>query len=240
MKNINWEDDRDIYGRMHLLTGDRLFLRLRNAVDHCNADLTDLLTWGQLKSKRWIIEELENITEKHKINLGLIFICAGWYGSLAAMLFNSKCNINKIRSFDIDPVCLEIADTINRKQEINNWQFKAITKDIFDINYAKETWTTWSRANNRMSREFVETPNTVINTSCEHIDKFYDWYHKIPKGTLVCLQSNDYFDVPKETGHVNCCNNLIEFQAQTPMSECLYEGVLDLKKYNRFMRIGIR
>ena len=73
MKNINWEDDRDIYGRMHLLTGDRLFLRLRNAVDHCNADLTDLLTWGQLKSKRWIIEELENITEKHKINLGLIF-----------------------------------------------------------------------------------------------------------------------------------------------------------------------
>ena len=61
MKNINWEDDRDIYGRMHLLPGDKLFLRLRNAVDHCDADLTDLLTWGQLKSIRWIGEELENI-----------------------------------------------------------------------------------------------------------------------------------------------------------------------------------
>ena len=54
---------------------------------------------------------------------------------------------------------------------------------------------------------------------------------------LICVQSNDYFSLPE---HVNCSKNLSEFAKQTPMSECLYEGVLDLIKYNRFMRIGIR
>ena len=48
------------------------------------------------------------------------------------------------------------------------------------------------------------------------------------------------FNVPIETGHVNCSKNLLEFEKQSPMSESLYEGVLDLGEYNRFMRIGIR
>lgn len=233
MKNINWQDDKDIYGRMLILTGNSLFNSLRNAVDNYEADLTDALSWGQLKSKRWLIEELENIDQ----DLGTVFLCAGWYATLAAMMFNSNLKIDKIRSFDVDESCLQVADCINNPQVKDGWKFKAITKDIFDINYKEYTWQTWSKANNRMCYPITDRPNTVINTSCEHIENFNNWYEKIPKGTLVVLQTNNYFEIED---HVNCSKNILEFSEQTPMTTCLYQGALDLPKYTRFMRIGFR
>ena len=44
-------------------------------------------------------------------------------------------------------------------------------------------------------------PGVVVNTSCEHLDPFGDWYGRIPAGTLVALQSNDMFEEPV---HSNC------------------------------------
>ena len=61
MSKINYIDDKDLYGRLELLTGNKLFLRLRNAVDHFDADFSDEFSIGQLKSKRWLVKELENI-----------------------------------------------------------------------------------------------------------------------------------------------------------------------------------
>ena len=49
---IEWQDDKDVFGRMFALTGDPIFKNLRNAVDNHDADLSDALSWGQLKSKR--------------------------------------------------------------------------------------------------------------------------------------------------------------------------------------------
>jgi len=72
---IEWKDDNDIYGRMLVLTNNPLFNNLRNAVDNHDADLSDALSWGQLKSKRWLVTELESLD----ISLGTIFLCAGWY-----------------------------------------------------------------------------------------------------------------------------------------------------------------
>ena len=54
---------------------------------------------------------------------------------------------------------------------------------------------------------------------------------------LVCLQSNNFFEVDE---HVNCVKNPIEFSEQSSMANCLYSGVLELPKYTRFMRIGIK
>ena len=102
---IDWQDDKDIFGRMFVFTGDPIFKNLTNAVDHFDVDLTDAVSWGQLKSKRWLIELLE----ESNVNLGTVFLCGGWYGTLAAMLFNSKLGIDKIRSFDIDETCASIA-----------------------------------------------------------------------------------------------------------------------------------
>ena len=163
MKNINWQDDKDIYGRLLLLTNNPIFNNLKNAVDNHNADLSDALSWGQLKSKRWLINELE----KQNLDLGIVFICAGWYATLAAMLFNSNCSITSIRSFDIDESCANIAETINKHNTIDNWKFKASTLDILKMNFPTEHKT--YRAN-KTSLILCEMPNTIINTSCEHIE----------------------------------------------------------------------
>lgn len=230
MKNINWQDDRDIYGRMLLLTGSFLFTGLRNAVDHYNVDLTDALSWGQLKSKRWLINELEKIDK----DLGTVFIGAGWYAILAGMIFESNLQFEKIRSFDIDEECAAIADTVNRKYVADGWKFKATTLDVHDIKYP-HTYIT--KKFNGDKQTLIETPDTVINTSCEHIKDFTQWFGKIPDGTLCVLQTNDYFDIDD---HINCSKDVVEFASQTPFKELLYDGQLDCNKYYRFMRIGIK
>jgi len=229
---IEWQDDKDVLGRMFVLTGNPLFNNLRNAIDNHDADFTDALSWGQLKSKRWVISQLEKLNPR----LGTVYLCAGWYGTLAAMLFDSKLDPYKIRSFDIDETCMPIADAVNKPQMIDEWKFKSITQDILDINYEKHTWEVWSVKNNRMSKPITDIPNTIINTSCEHIFDFDEWYDKIPKGKLIVVQSNNFFEVP---GHVNCCETLEDFAEQTPM-DVAYEGTLELPKYDRFMRIGYK
>ena len=228
MKNINWQDDKDIYGRLLLLTNNPIFNNLKNAVDNHNADLSDALSWGQLKSKRWLINELE----KQNLDLGIVFICAGWYATLAAMLFNSNCSITSIRSFDIDESCANIAETINKHNTIDNWKFKASTLDILKMNFPTEHKT--YRAN-KTSLILCEMPNTIINTSCEHIENFTDWFNLIPTGKLVALQSNNYFEIDD---HVNCVNSLDELKHQAPLSNIIYEGELELEKYTRYMLIG--
>jgi hypothetical protein len=230
LKNIEWQDDRDIYGRMLLLTDSYLFTGLRNAVDNYDADLTDALTWGQLKSKRWLVSELGKLDK----DLGIVFLCAGWYAVLASIMFESNLRFDKIRSFDIDKSCANIADTINRKYVVNGWKFKATTLNINIMTYPM-TYTTYRKDGS--SVDLTEMPNTIINTSCEHIDNFRLWYDYLPPNVLLCLQTNDYFEIED---HINCSKSLDHFAETTPMSNVLFEGELPLEKYNRFMRIGIK
>jgi hypothetical protein len=77
--------------------------------------------------------------------------------------------------------------------------------------------------------------NTVINTSCEHMDN--TWYENLPMDTFVILHQNDYFENEQ---HSNCCKDLEEVKSKYPMSEIYYEGELDTNLYNRFMLIGIK
>ena len=193
----------------------------------------DCFSRGQLESKLWLVKELQ----KCNVDLGTVFLCAGWYATLATMLFESDIKLDKVRSFDIDPSCVDIAETFNKPWFMDQWRFKSITQDIMDINYKQHAWQSWSNANNRMSKTIADTPNTIINTSCEHIENFAEWYAKIPDGKLVILQSNNFFDVPE---HVNCVKDITEFGNMAPMSNTLYAGELDLPKYKRFMLIGYK
>tara|TARA_B110000503_G_scaffold141020_1_gene233378 strand:- start:538 stop:1452 length:915 start_codon:yes stop_codon:yes gene_type:complete len=193
----------------------------------------DCFSRGQLQSKMWLVSELK----KCNVDLGTLFLCAGWYATLATMLFESKLEINKIRSFDIDPTCVNIAEVFNAPWFADQWRFKSITQDIMDINYAEHTWQYWSNTNNRMSYPITDNPDTIINTSCEHLPDFKGWYNKIPLGKLVIIQANDYHEVEE---HVNTYNTIEEFSASAPMTTVLYEGELELPKYKRFMKIGFK
>lgn len=168
-------------------------------------------------------------------DLGKVFICAGWYGTLASFMFDkSREQFDVIRSFDIDPTCANIAETMNKPYVIDGWQFKASTMDIHAMEYPT-SYTT--HKSNGEAKVITEMPDTIINTSCEHIKDFDRWYNKIPKGVMVILQSNNFFEVAE---HVNCVNSYEEFESKTPIEHPFYGGHLELDKYTRFMRIGIK
>lgn len=192
---------------------------------------TDCFSRGQLKSKLWLVDELKNTGRA----LGTVYICAGWYATLATMLFENKFAVERIRSFDIDESCAIIAELFNKQWLTDGWKFKATTKDIFDINYDQFVYET--QKSDGTTTELNESPTTIINTSCEHIGNFNEWYNKIPENKLVVLQSNNFFEIED---HVNCSSSVEEFSESAPMSQTLYEGELDLGQYKRFMKIGIR
>jgi len=191
----------------------------------------DAFSLGQLESKEWLIKELEKIG-KH---LGTVYVLCGWYGILPALMFYADLEIDKIRSFDVDKESNKVADSINMTNSSNGWRFKAVTQDIFDINFVVHSWQCWSNKNNRLSYPITDRPNTIINTSCEHTNP--DWFNQVPKGKFVVLQSNDS---STEKGHINAVSDLDEFKNMYPMSSIYYNGKMKFEKYTRFMLIGVK
>ena len=102
-----------------------------------------------------------------------MFICAGWYATIVPMLSEAKIKFDKIRSFDIDDSVWKIAETFNQHLK-DGWLFKAQTKDIMDINYAVDDYTTIK--GNGDIEQCKDSPDTIINTSCEHIADFDKWF----------------------------------------------------------------
>jgi len=200
----------------------------------------DCFSRGQLQSKLWLVEELEKL----KLEIGTVFLCAGWYATLATMLFESKIKVDKIRSFDIDSTCVNIAEVFNKPWVEDNWRFKASTVDIMDFEWSDSPAPSDGTLGNfyymtsgadKKTIQMKDNPDTIINTSCEHIENFKKWYAKIPKGKLVILQNNNYVDIEE---HVNCVSNINEFIKQAPMTHLMYSGTALLPKYKRFMLIG--
>ena len=191
----------------------------------------DCFSRGQLLSKQWLIKELKKINK----NLGTVYLCAGWYATLATMLFEHNIKLDKIRSFDIDETCVPIAKIFNKPWLKDNWKFQASTTDINDIDYREHTYQV-TRADGT-SCYITDQCDTVINTSCEHITNFSTWYNNIPANTILVLQSNNFYEVEE---HKNCVNDLKEFDDMTPMQETYYKGKLELNKYTRYMKIGYK
>ena len=187
---------------------------IRNSEDR---DRTLESFWGgQLLSKNWLIENLEKIVTK--ITNANIVIHGGWNGVLSSMLFNSNIGIQNIVSVDIDPRVKDTAITINKRYEIEG-RFKAVVSDMCKYDYN-------------------ERADIVINTSCEHItnEQYNQWLDKIPKNSLIVLQSNNYFDLDE---HINCHDTLKSFEESSKIN-IVYSNQLELPhvNYKRFMLIG--
>lgn len=194
----------------------------------------DALSHAQLQSKAWAVTELV----KAKKNIGMTYIMGGWLGMLGPLLFSeSKLKINKIRSFDIDPSCEQIADQINIEHVITDWKYKAVTKDMFDVDYDKHEYEIQHLGQNAV--KMVESPDTIINTSCDHIEDFSKWWNMIPKGKLVLLQNNN-FKHGNDKNTLNTIDTVEQLLAQAPVSKILFDGFRDFAKYRRFMLIGVK
>jgi uncharacterized protein (DUF2235 family) len=164
---------------------------------------------GQIRSKVWLIDNLR----KHVKKVVSIDIHGGWNGVLASMLFQSDLFITNIRNIDIDPECEEIANTINKIEEMVG-KFKHVTADMVNLR---------------------SDADVIINTSCEHItqDQYDLWLSGMPQNSLFVLQSNNY-NIPE---HIRIANTLDEFKEQCKIN-VLFAGELELPLYKRFMIIG--
>ena len=202
----------------------------------------DCFSRGQLQSKQWLVNELT----KCDVELGTVFLCAGWYATLATMIFESDIKVDRIHSFDIDPSCQQIAETFNNPWYVDEWRFKASTGDIRDFNYT----TTPAPSDGSVGNYYFKTtvgdreietrlkPDTFINTSTEHVADFTNWYRKnIPFDSLVIVQGNNFHDLEE---HVNTHDSLQSFSDQCYMRTVLFEGELELPEYTRYMKIGYK
>ncbi len=222
MKKINahYNDEyyRDILDGLSAYFQSPLIADILTTINRVPAPgLGNAWNFNQITGKRWLVEKL---AEHLPPETQKILLLGGWYAVLASlMLDNPAYNAVKLSSLDIDPSCEEIARSVNR-QWVEQGRFEALTSDMHNFDYAS-----WMDGQ----------PSVIINTSCEHIENFSDWFDSLPVGPLLVLQSNDYFSCDE---HINCVNTLEEFKQQAPLREVLFDDGLKLKKYTRFMLIG--
>jgi hypothetical protein len=205
--------------------------------------LTDSFSRGQLRSKIWISDTINDLD----IDLGdMVYVCAGWYGVMPAILFERN-KVENILSFDSDETTDNPADTLNKEQTIDGLRFKAVVKDIhslkyrdesFEVNHYRYSGVTEFKTTKQSMPAKMEA-SCVINTSCEHIEDFDNWWNDIPKGMLVIMQNNDFDDEDHEHAD-DTVSSLEEFSKRLNVSETLYEGTLALEEYNRYMVIGYK
>ena len=166
---------------------------------------------GQVNSKVWLAENLLEFVPVRPVN---IVIYGGWNGVLASILFNSNIAVQRITSVDIDPVCEDIANTVNRRYLDDN-KFSAVTADMC---------------------EHISDADVVINTSCEHItqEQYNKWLSNQPNNATIVLQSNNYFELDE---HIRCSSSVDDFIKMSNI-QVLYKGELETPKYSRDMIIG--
>lgn len=193
---------------------------VRNTVSrHPEPDLGTALNRNQVTSKLWLADALH----AHAGGIfGTITVLGGWFGVLGAILLaDRRLTIGSVVSVDIDPRCASVAESLNATQ-VRAGRFSTRTADMRTMDYA-------------IPASSPQAPDVLVNTSCEHVDGFDDWYSRIPEGRLLVLQSNDYYAI---ADHLNCVKDLEAFRVQAPMRELLFAGMQPHKKYHRFMLIG--
>ncbi len=211
---------------IHQVTGKSLFNQIKVVLtEYKDFPIQESFSKGQVLSKLWARDCLIKLN-LNSCKTGLI-LC-GWSGVLSNILLEKP--FQRIVSVDKNPDCEPIAIRLNYENHTHG-RFNSVTKDIFDLNYNQLGLTV-----NKFS-EKTNDFDIIINTSCEHIQNFNQWYDLLPEGQLVLLQSNDFFDVRE---HVNCVNSLETFKTMAPMNQLLFEGELPLENYNRFMLIGYK
>ena len=205
--------------------------------------LTDAFSRGQLQSKLWLLDKVSD----YNLKLGdTIYVCAGWYGVLSALLFERYNVEGNIYSFDSDPTTSNPADTLNKEWIIDNMKFKSFVKDIKELKYDDEIlpiqhfkYTDATEFEIMDTTHEIKKPTCVINTSCEHITDFKKWWDSIPKGTMVILQNNDFVDNDDETV-VNTITDMQSWLDELKLSKEIFSGVLSLEQYKRYMVIGTK
>jgi hypothetical protein len=229
IKNLSTADNKDKIFRS--------IFDYKKKVD--NDDIYDAFSRSQIKSKIWLIEELENVRQKLSDPVYKnVAIFAGWYGQLKS-IYDKKLTYRKMRNIEMDRNACEASDYIFNLSELENYKVKAVNSNINELTLHKNGYE-WDVENFKEGTKYSEKflPNLIINTSAEHMTE--EWYNQIrfkelDSNPIVAIQSNNLFDIPE---HINCVHSVDHMKKKFPMKEILFEGELQLKGYKRVMLIG--
>lgn len=177
-------------------------------------ELRDALSDGQLLSKNWVVEVLNDLIKDGKLQVEegkklRVAILGGWIGTLSLMMNAWELPV-AITSVDLDERSNRVAEKLNY-----DFEFNTMTMNMYDIDY----------------KNF----DLIINTSSEHIPDIPKWRSQIPAGKFILVQNNDFED---GNGHVSCVRNSNELRKQLKLAEVIYEGTRTFPQYSRFMLIG--
>jgi hypothetical protein len=202
------------------MRGVEEFVRRVDAVvaDEARRDFAIAVHPVQVRSKLWLIDEL---TKHCDLGTSSLLVLGGWYGILP-MLFNWRLTVPppQMVSIDTDAVVGEAGARLIGSL-YPNVEYRC--EDAMELDYGALG---------------LQHPPVVINTICEHLLDVAGWWNRIPRGQLVALQSNNYEGCPD---HVSAVASIEEFKRQLPLSELLFEGVLELPPwFDRYMLIGRR
>lgn len=190
----------------------------------------DAFSHGQIQSKLELIKGLSQVRQSCPI----VFLMGGWYGILTPLLYGqTPLQPKHVFSFDIDPLANKIAEKLNVDFVKDNWKFKTSLTDIHKLSYELTEFEVIKHNGDKDKLQF--SADLIMNTSCEHLSGFSNWWNSLPNGQLVALQSNNLSQIEE---HINCVDSLGHFKSQAPMQEIIYESELFLEDYTRFTLIG--
>ena len=221
---------------------EKIFFQLHRYFRHEQSSswvIADAFSRGQIQSKIWLIEELENSRLKLQDPVYKhVAVMAGWFGQIKS-IYDKKLTYRKMRILESDKQACQVSDYVFNLSELENYKVKSVNIDINNLTLHKngyeldlENFTTGKV----LKEKFL--PDLIINTSAEHMTD--EWFHQIrfkemESNPIVAIQSNNLFDIPE---HINCVHGIDHMKKKFPMKEILFEGELQLKGYKRFMIIG--
>jgi hypothetical protein len=179
------------------------------------AVLRDALDEIQLQSKLWLLDELERVTSLQDTTLAVL---GGWCGVLPWLLHRTRgVNYRLAVSVDIDAHACSIgARTTGRDTP----RLYFVCQDVCELGY---------------ERLAVDHQLVLVNTICEHLADFDRWRRRLPGGTLVVLQSNNYRLCPD---HVNCVDSAEQLAEDAGLRSVHFTGERPLSLFTRYMVIG--
>jgi hypothetical protein len=220
---------------------DKIFRGINNylKLGQDRKPLNDAFSRSQLKSKIWLIEELDKVRLTLKdTSYYNVAVFAGWFGQIKSV-YDKRLTFRKMRIIELDKTACETSDYIFNLSNLEEYKVKSVHADINNLTLHKNGYE-WEVENFKEGTKYNEKflPDLIINTSAEHMTE--DWFFQIKfkqleSNPIIAIQSNNLFDISE---HVNCVHSVEHMKKKFPMSEILFEGELQLKGYKRVMLIG--
>ena len=183
-------------------------------------DLLHCFSPSQEKSKRWLVENLNDFSSDISKNKFIdIAIIGSWYGFLTYIIkqdLQFKL-ISEIRCYDVDDTAKKIARLILGNPDRVNF----MTRNIDDVDFSQQRF------------------NIIINTSCEHMsdNQLHNWLLDTRPKTICVMQSTNKF----ARDHCNTVENINDFvnkfSEHFSKHKCF---TLDFNNYSRFMILGTK